>query len=860
MKPDKPELRHRHRPHTDNASVVIDEIVEEMTEQVEIGRVIDVEAFVGRLPQKAEDIRLAAASLQELAKFNSQPTEDGKTDLHRASATTRDSRRDNPLDLVGSKIGPYKIRELLGEGGFGVVYVAEQSKPIQRKVALKVIKPGMDSREVIARFEAERQALAMMDHPNVARVIDGGSTEDGRPYFVMELVPGTKITEFCDRQNLKLPQRLGLFCEVCRAIQHAHHKGIIHRDIKPSNVLVTMRDDHALAKVIDFGVAKALYQRLTEESVYTAIGQIVGTPLYMSPEQIQLNEFDVDTRSDVYALGVLLYELITGATPFGRDELDSKGLHEFRKLVCESQPPNPSHRLSTASKSDDVTLVDERHVDRSQEVKQVRGELDWIVIKALEKDRTRRYQSAQDFADDVERFLSGQTVEAYPPSMVYRAKKYTRKHRVVLGAAAIVLLSLLGGIAGTSYQAHRASKQAKTATEQAARASAAEQLASQRADELVIQRNAAQTGRQKAEANLDIAIQAVDELLAEVANSQLRDVPGALPAATAIVEDAVDFYKRLAKERPDDRALRQKAASAKVAFAEYVTDARAVGGFALYEEVIQDLETLYAEDPSDSATALELVIALSMFARENQASGRGHPMFERALKIAGEQGFDRSQDRRRVQAMLLPMTYLGFYRPNSNLTESIELLESAREIIESFNQDRSSDDLPISDWLIDATLGRRFLREEDYENGLRHLWACNKKLSKITPDALRGGASREELFSLALNSGKSFEATQEFDNQLGQSLFDNFVTAAEQLLERYPNNRRFAERAEDLVLARTMHSIKLGRLEEAHGMLTAIENVLPANVWLVSRAILAIRQGDDRSALNDLYPFTVSNW
>ena len=802
---EKDTANNRELPDT-QVSVLMNQLVAEMGELVDNGLALDVEQYVRRLPQCADEIRAMGISLQQLAGLHQDVDRLGATQTRpsKGYGSTRNARGDF-LSLVGSRIGPYKIRELIGEGGFGVVYVAEQSKPLQRKVALKVIKPGMDSREVIARFEAERQALAMMDHPNVARVIDGGSTEDGRPYFVMELVPGTKITEFCDRQNLKLRQRLGLFCEVCRAIQHAHHKGIIHRDIKPSNVLVTMRDDHAVAKVIDFGVAKALHQRLTDESVYTAIGQIVGTPLYMSPEQIQLNEFDVDTRSDIYALGVLLYELITGTTPFGRDELDSKGLQGFRKLVCESHPPNPSHRLSTARKSDDVTLVDERHVDRSQEVKQVRGELDWIVIKALEKDRTRRYQSAREFADDVERFLSGKAVEACPPSIVYRAKKYTRKHRVVMGAAAVVLLSLLGGIVGTSYQAHRANKQAKAATEQAARASAAEQLASQRADELVIQRNAAQTGRQKAEANLDIAIQAVDQLLAEVANSQLRDVPGALPAATAIVEDACEFYHQLAKKRPDDRALRQKAAVAQVTLAEYVTDARAVGGEAIYEEVIQELENLYAEDPTDVETALPLVIATSMFARDIFFSQRGHHLFERALEIAHEQGFERSQDRRSVQAILLPMTYLGLYLPSSSLKESTELLESAREIIASFNRDRSSDDLPISDWLIDATLGRRFLREEDYENGLRHLWACNNKLRKIVPNTIRDGASREELFRLALDSGKSFEAAQEFDEQLGQALFDNFVTASQQLLERYPNNRRFAERVEDFVLARANH-------------------------------------------------------
>jgi serine/threonine-protein kinase len=310
-------------------------------------------------------------------------------------------------------IGPYKLLEPIGEGGMGVVYVAEQSQPVRRKVALKVIKPGMDTRQVIARFEAERQALAMMDHPNIAKVHDAGATESGRPYFVMELVPGIPITEYCDRERLSIPERLELFVLVCRAVQHAHQKGIIHRDLKPSNILVTVIDGAAVPKVIDFGIAKATGVALTDQTLETAFHQLVGTPLYMSPKQADLSGMDVDTRSDIYSLGVLLYELLTGSTPFDQETLRQAAFDEVRRIIREDEPPRPSTRLSTLGESLSTVSAsrnaEPRHLSRA-----VRGELDWIVMKALEKDRTRRYETANDFADDVIRHLNNQPVEAGP--------------------------------------------------------------------------------------------------------------------------------------------------------------------------------------------------------------------------------------------------------------------------------------------------------------------------------------------------------------------------------------------------------------------------------------------------------------
>jgi serine/threonine protein kinase len=317
--------------------------------------------------------------------------------------------------------GRYRLVEEIGAGGMGTVWLARQLEPVRRLVAVKLIKPGMDSRAVLASFEAERQALALMDHPNIARVLDAGAAPDGRPFFVMELVKGVPITRYCDEQHLKLRQRLELFVAICAAIQHAHHKGIIHRDIKPSNVLVTLCDDRPLVKVIDFGIAKATGQNLTEQTLHTGVGVLVGTPEYMSPEQAELNNQDIDTRSDVYSLGVLLYELLTGTTPFCSQELGPIGLLEMLRVIREQEPTRPSTRLSTA---DGLTArAGNRGTEPGKLPRLVRGELDWIVLKALEKDRSRRYETANGFALDVSRYLADEPVLACPPSTVYRLKK-----------------------------------------------------------------------------------------------------------------------------------------------------------------------------------------------------------------------------------------------------------------------------------------------------------------------------------------------------------------------------------------------------------------------------------------------------
>jgi serine/threonine protein kinase/tetratricopeptide (TPR) repeat protein len=392
---------------------------------------------------------------------------------------TRDLTPRPMIEGPGTGIGPYKLMEQIGEGGMGVVYVAEQTVPVRRRVALKVIKPGMDSRQVIARFEAERQALAMMDHPNIARVFDGGTTPDslppgggglgrggGRPYFVMELVRGIPITDYCDAHKLTIRERLELFVLVCRAVQHAHQKGIIHRDLKPSNILVTLHDGVPVPKVIDFGVAKATGSSLTDKTVYTAFTQLIGTPLYMSPEQVELSGLDIDTRSDIYSLGVLLYELLTGTTPFDADTLRNAAFDEMRRIIREQEPQSPSMRLSSLGETL-PTVSARRSMDPRRLGPSLRGELDWVVMKALEKDRRRRYETANDFASDVMRYLTDQPVEACPPSTWYRFRKFASRNRRSLTTAALVAAALLAGTAVSVWQAAKAREAAAEAGQRA---------------------------------------------------------------------------------------------------------------------------------------------------------------------------------------------------------------------------------------------------------------------------------------------------------------------------------------------------------------------------------------------------------
>jgi serine/threonine protein kinase len=364
-------------------------------------------------------------------------------------------------EKLSDQIGRYRLLQQIGEGGCGVVYMAEQNEPVRRRVALKVIKLGMDTRSIIARFEAERQALALMDHPNIAKVLDAGATETGRPFFVMELVRGLKITQYCDQHNLATRDRLALFNQVCQAVQHAHLKGIIHRDIKPSNILVALHDGVAVPKVIDFGIAKATTgQRLTDKTLFTAFEQFIGTPAYMSPEQAQMSSLDIDIRSDIYSLGVLLYELLTGKTPFDPEELLEAGLEEMRRIIREREPVRPSTRLNTLKAEEQTSIAQRRGSEPPGLIHLVRGDLDWIAMKCLEKDRTRRYESASDLASDIQRHLSDEPVVARPQSRLYKFERFARRHKLAL-AGCLAMVLLLAGAATFSIASARRARQAE---------------------------------------------------------------------------------------------------------------------------------------------------------------------------------------------------------------------------------------------------------------------------------------------------------------------------------------------------------------------------------------------------------------
>jgi serine/threonine protein kinase/tetratricopeptide (TPR) repeat protein len=484
----------------------------------------------------------------------------------------------------GSRIGPYKLLQLLGEGGMGAVYMAEQEEPVKRRVALKIIKAGLDSARVIARFEQERQALAMMDHPNIAKVLDAGTIEAhgppsvglARPYFVMELVKGIPITKFCDQEHLTPKERLELFVPVCHAVQHAHQKGIIHRDIKPSNVLIALYDGKPVPKVIDFGVAKATAQKLTEKTMFTEVGQIVGTLEYMAPEQAELNNLDIDTRADIYSLGVLLYELLTGSPPFTSKQLRSAAFDEMLRIIREVEPPKPSTKLSSTDELPAIAAL--RKLEPSKLAKLVKGDLDWIVMKALEKDRGRRYETANGLAMDVQRYLADEPVLASPPSAGYRLRKFVRKNRGPVLAASIIAVLLLCGIIGTSFGFLHADR--------------LRQVAEKNEQEAREEKSKAETYQQQA---MDALKATTDDVIEHLLGSK----PLLGPAEKAFLQSTLKRWQTLAAEQGDSeraRAIRAEGVF-RVAFVRrnLGQDEQARAGF---EEAIELLERLAVDFPA----------------------------------------------------------------------------------------------------------------------------------------------------------------------------------------------------------------------------------------------------------------------
>jgi serine/threonine protein kinase len=521
--------------------------------------------------------------------------------------------------------GRYRLLQQLGEGGFGVVYLAEQREPVQRTVAVKVIKPGMDSAQIIARFEQERQALALMDHPNIAKVLDGGTTDvesggvsharsfgaaGGRPFFVMELVRGLPITRYCDEQRLTTSERLELFIPVCHAIQHAHQKGIIHRDLKPSNVLVTLKDDKPVPKVIDFGVAKAVHQRLTERTMFTEIGALIGTPEYMSPEQAGVNPFDIDTRSDIYSLGVLLYELLTGVTPLDRKRLRQAAFDEVLRLIREVEPAKPSTRITAIEELPSVAA--QRQVEPRKLRHVLQGDLDWVVMKALEKDRRRRYETANGFALDIQRYLNDEPVLASPPSAAYRMRKFIKRNKGPVIAANLVMLALVAGVFGITAGLIQAKRE----------------------------RDEKERARVEAEESFRQARAAVDDYFTAVSESRLLNVPGMQPLRKELLDKALRYYQGFLERRSEEPAVRAEVAAThyRVGMITQMIGSKAEA-LASFERSLKLYEQLVRDHPEDRKYQCDMAICCNDMGNLYRSLARPDDalrLHQQALAIRGE--------------------------------------------------------------------------------------------------------------------------------------------------------------------------------------------------------------------------------
>jgi serine/threonine protein kinase/tetratricopeptide (TPR) repeat protein len=509
---------------------------------------------------------------------------------------------------VGSRIGPYKLLQQLGEGGMGTVYLAEQQEPVQRRVALKVVKAGMDTRQILARFEQERQALALMDHPHIAKVLDAGSTQAGRPYFVMELVKGIPITSYCDRQRLTPWDRLALFIPVCKAVQHAHQKGIIHRDLKPSNVLIALYDGMPAPKVIDFGVAKATAQKLTEGTVFTEVGQMVGTLEYMAPEQAELNNLDIDTRADIYSLGVILYELLTGSPPFTATELRAGAYTDLFRILREVEPPRPSTKLSSSKELS--TIAAHRRLEPRRLTRLVHGDLDWVVMKCLEKDRGRRYETANALARDLERYLHDEAVEAGPPSAAYRLRKLAHKYRAPLRVAGVLVLLLALAAAAGVWLAVRATLAERAAVRE----------------------------RDRAEQNFRLARDAVDRYFTKVSESPAMKAHGLEHLRKDLLLQAKEFYERFVSRQPEEPGLQAELANGYFRLGDILQllgeTAAAEANYGKAVAIFEDLSRREPGNPEHRRRLAHTQRALGALFRDTSRPRQAQPLLEQAVAVA----------------------------------------------------------------------------------------------------------------------------------------------------------------------------------------------------------------------------------
>ncbi|HTA29724.1 MAG TPA: protein kinase [Candidatus Cybelea sp.] len=571
-------------------------------------------------------------------------------------------------EMIGETIGRYKLVEKLGEGGFGTVYVAEQSEPVRRRVALKITKLGMDTKRVVARFKIERQALAMMDHPGIAKVLDAGATDSGRPYFVMELVSGTKITEYCDQNKLSTLKRLDLFIQVCRAIEHAHQKGIIHRDIKPSNILITQHDGHPAPKVIDFGIAKATQGDLNDKTAFTQFDQFIGTPAYMSPEQAELGGLDVDTRTDIYSLGVLLYELLTSQTPLESKTLQARGFDEMRRLIREHEPPRPSSRLVNQKSSDSTSTAKRHGTDAVKLIKMVQGDLDWVVMKCLEKDRARRYETAGNLAADVHRFLIDEPVEARPPSQIYRFQKLVRRNKLAFAAGFVVWLALVVGLGMTTWFGIKAKEERDVAQIESKRAGIARQVAEAERKQAEGDRKQSEIERQKAE---------VSRLKAEAALLQSEADRAKAQAAEKKAEDSEKVALAERQQAEADRAKAQIAEKKAEDSEKEAQTARQQAEAALQEAHTEHAKADTAEKQSkDSQTAAQAALHQAQAAESKAAVAASKS--EESAKTASEEANLRRQAETNAAAAL---AQVGQWRgAMTNLLASLDAVPPAQAL------------------------------------------------------------------------------------------------------------------------------------------------------------------------------------
>jgi eukaryotic-like serine/threonine-protein kinase len=664
-----------------------------------------------------------------------------------------DNDNENDLHFAehpGSIIGPYKLLHEIGEGGMGVVFMAEQRSPIHRRVALKIIKPGMDTRQVIARFEAERQALAMMDHPNIAKVFDAGATDKGHPYFVMELVKGTPITDYCDAHSLTPRERLELLIPVCHAIQHAHQKGIIHRDVKPSNVLIANFDGMPVPKVIDFGIAKAVDHRLTELTLYTRHGAIVGTPLYMSPEQAEDSALNVDTRTDVYSLGVLLYELLTGTTPLEKHQVQKAGVFEILRRIREEEPPKLSSRLSKTKEL--AAIAARRKIEPAKLTRLVRGELDWIALKALDKDRNRRYESANELAKDLQRYLADQPVEAVPPSFAYQVWKYSRKHRVALATVGAFAAVLIAATAISLWQAVRATNEQAKARRSDADSTAV--LEFFRENVLAAARPEGKDGGLGYEVKLHTAIDKAEPTIAKdfanrpTVEAAIRDTLGTTYMYLGRPVDAIKQHERALELRteslgPGDPLTLTSMNNLAVALGKAGRAAEAVP---LHQrELAYSQATLGRDHPETLKSMNGLAVALRHAGRIDEAI----PLFEEVLKLRTAKLGPRHQE------TLTTLNNLAVaYRLAGRAAEAIALHERDLEQTRKDLGADHPDTLTIMD-----NLGGAYLNNGRVDDAMRlfaeSLKLCTNKLGLNHPQTL---ASRNGLAVAYQIAGRTSEA------------------------------------------------------------------------------------------------------